>query len=87
MKLLGLSLLLLLALVQQSARASIYPVASELWIPAFQKTEKMFATDQGPVFARTGNSSITVRRPLSLSVASTGLGVLMPRAPACLSAV
>lgn len=53
-------LALLLLLMQQSISASIYPVASELWIPAYQKTEKMFATDQGPVFARTGNSSITV---------------------------
>lgn len=65
-----LCLLLLLVLMQQSVIASIYPVASELWIPAYQKTEKMFATDQGPVFARTGNSSITVRtcRSLSLSL-------------------
>ncbi|DAZ96503.1 TPA: hypothetical protein N0F65_008054, partial [Lagenidium giganteum] len=41
-------------------QASIYPVKSDLWVPPFQRAEKMFATDQGPIFARHGNSSITV---------------------------
>lgn len=55
------SLLLLLGIWLRSAVASIYPVESSYWVPPFQRAEKLFATDQGPILARTGNSSVTVR--------------------------
>ncbi|CAI5747259.1 unnamed protein product [Peronospora destructor] len=54
------SLLLLLGLCLRSAIASIYPVESSYWVPPFQRAEKLFATDHGPILARTGNSSITI---------------------------
>lgn len=41
--------------------ASIYPIESNYWVPPFQRAEKMFATDNGPIFAHDGNSTITVR--------------------------
>lgn len=51
----------LLLVVQQQASASIYPVEKQYWIPPFQHAEKMFASNQGPVLSRSGNSSVTVR--------------------------
>lgn len=51
----------LLLVVQQQASASIYPVKKQYWIPPFQHAEKMFASNQGPVLSRSGNSSVTVR--------------------------
>jgi hypothetical protein len=39
---------------------SIYRIKSDLWIPPFQRAEKVFATDRGPILSRRGNSSITV---------------------------
>jgi hypothetical protein len=54
------SLLLLAALWLHVVGASIYPVESSYWVPPFQRAEKLFATDQGPILARTGNSSVTV---------------------------
>lgn len=57
-------LLLLLAMVAllSAARASIYPIESSFWVPPFQRAEKMFATDHGPVFAHAGNSTVSVRQ-------------------------
>ncbi|CAH0522187.1 unnamed protein product [Peronospora belbahrii] len=55
-----LSLLLLLGLCLRFAVASIYPIESSHWIPPFQRAEKLFATDQGPILARSGNSSVTI---------------------------
>ncbi|CAI5723261.1 hypothetical protein KXD40_000596 [Peronospora effusa] len=54
------SLLLLLGLYLRSTIASIYPVESSEWVPPYQRAEKLFATDHGPIFARTGNASITL---------------------------
>ncbi|CAH0519267.1 unnamed protein product [Peronospora belbahrii] len=55
-----LSLLLLLGLCLRFTVASIYPIESSHWIPPFQRAEKLFATDQGPILARSGNSSVTI---------------------------
>uniref|UniRef100_M4BX30 GOST seven transmembrane domain-containing protein n=1 Tax=Hyaloperonospora arabidopsidis (strain Emoy2) TaxID=559515 RepID=M4BX30_HYAAE len=56
----SLLLLLLYGLWLHDAVASIYPVESSYWVPPFQRAEKLFATDQGPILARTGNSTVTV---------------------------
>ncbi|TDH73624.1 hypothetical protein CCR75_002085 [Bremia lactucae] len=53
-------LLLLWSSWQSTARASIYPVESSYWIPPFQRAEKIFATNHGPILAREGNSSVTI---------------------------
>ncbi|KUF97498.1 Phenylalanyl-tRNA synthetase beta chain [Phytophthora nicotianae] len=54
------SLLLLWSVWLGAVAASIYPVESSYWVPPFQRAEKLFATDQGPILARTGNSSVTI---------------------------
>lgn len=59
----GLVATLLVLVAQQQASASIYPVKKQYWIPPFQHAEKMFASNQGPVLSRSGNSSVTVRVP------------------------
>ncbi|KAG6972524.1 hypothetical protein JG688_00003949 [Phytophthora aleatoria] len=53
-------LLLLWSIWLHGVAASIYPVESSYWVPPFQRAEKLFATDQGPILARTGNSSVTI---------------------------
>lgn len=55
-----LAALAALAQLLALARASVYPVASSFWVPPFQRAEKMFATDHGPVFAHAGNSTVSV---------------------------
>ncbi|KAI9922056.1 hypothetical protein PsorP6_000990 [Peronosclerospora sorghi] len=55
-----LSLCVLVAVSLQLAAASIYPVESSYWVPPFQRAEKLFATNQGPILARTGNASVTI---------------------------
>ncbi|CEG49242.1 gpr7 transmembrane protein [Plasmopara halstedii] len=52
--------LLLWTVLIHAVAASIYPIKSNTWIPPFQRAEKLFATDQGPIFARVGNSSVTI---------------------------
>ncbi|KAF4042039.1 Lung seven transmembrane receptor [Phytophthora infestans] len=54
------SLLVLWGVWLHAVTASIYPVTSSYWVPPFQRAEKLFATDQGPILARTGNSSVTI---------------------------
>lgn len=54
------SLLVLCGVWLHAVTASIYPVTSSYWVPPFQRAEKLFATDQGPILARTGNSSVTI---------------------------
>lgn len=54
-------LLVTLAVLVAAASASIYPIESSFWVPPFQRAEKMFATDHGPVFAHSGNSTVSVR--------------------------
>ncbi|KAI9998524.1 hypothetical protein PInf_002915 [Phytophthora infestans] len=49
------SLLVLWGVWLHAVTASIYPVTSSYW-----RAEKLFATDQGPILARTGNSSVTI---------------------------
>jgi hypothetical protein len=55
------------------AEASIYSIKSEnykqdepgkAFYAQFQRAEKMFASEQGPFFAKSGASSIEVRRLL-----------------------
>lgn len=43
-----------------AANASIYPVTSKAWIPSYQHAEKVFGSNKGPLFARTGNSTVKV---------------------------
>lgn len=52
--------LLLWQIWLHAVAASIYPIQSNAWIPSFQRAEKLFATDQGPILARAGNSSVTL---------------------------
>nr|CCA21426.1 Gpr7 transmembrane protein putative [Albugo laibachii Nc14] len=42
------------------AKASIYPISSKAWIPSYQHAEKVFGSNKGPLFARTGNSTLKV---------------------------
>lgn len=41
--------------------ASIYPLESSIYIPTFQRAEKMFASDKGPLFGKTGPSTVNVK--------------------------
>ncbi|RLN46680.1 hypothetical protein BBJ29_001406 [Phytophthora kernoviae] len=55
-----LSCVLLLGIALRSVAGSIYSVKSSYWVPPFQRAEKLFATNQGPILARSGNSSVTI---------------------------
>ncbi|KAJ0410730.1 hypothetical protein ATCC90586_006833 [Pythium insidiosum] len=55
-----LLVLLAVSALAALADASIYPVHSRLWIPPFQHAEKMFASDRGPILARSGLSTVSL---------------------------